>query len=439
MYQIDIPSAAGTQPASTSSGTAGYFTDGNPATGIAATIVPAEFLNAIMMELLNTITAAGITPSKSQFSQLTASIKALSQAGVAVFGTDTGAANVYVVAYTPAIGSLVDGMVLKFKAKTANTGASTFNPNGTGAKPIVGLAHAALQGGEIAANGDVWVQWNSSIAGGSWVLVASSGGAMQCTPATRSQHAVQFSQLPGVVGTARNLKAYLSAAAASGTFTADEVILESALGGLAYRLPSFSKTINLATTGAGGMDTGTAPVNGFVAIYAIYNPTTRASALLGVNATSITAPEVYGGANMPAGYTASSLVSVWPTNASSQFLAASQSGRKVGFMFRNVLSTSTAVASLTSLSIAGVVPRNALAIGGMLGIGSSGASALNFFIAADIVGCGYQMSSINSASTGANPFIRCNFNLSLAAAQKMFWGANGAPNSINIDISSYEF
>jgi hypothetical protein len=80
-----------------------------------------------------------------------------------------------------------------------------------------------------------------------------------------------------------------------------------------------NKTVNLATTGAGGMDSGAAPNNGFVAIYAIYNPTTGASALLARNATAAAQPTVYGGANMPAGYTASALISVWPTNASGQF------------------------------------------------------------------------------------------------------------------------
>jgi hypothetical protein len=242
----------------------------------------------------------------------------------------------------------------------------------------------------------------------------------------------------GVVGTVRNLKASLAAAATSIGFVADEIVLESSFGGLAYRLANFSKSINLATTGAGGMDTGTAPANGFVGIYAIYNPTTGASALLGVNATSASVSEVYGGANMPAGYSASALISVWPTNASSQLMAASQSGRRVGFMFRNALTTSTPVASLTSLSLSSIVPRNASAIGGMMSIGSVGVSALNLFIASDAIGSGYQMASINASASGSNPSVRGNFNMSLMTAQTMFWGGNGGANAIAIDISSYE-
>ncbi len=102
---------------------------------------------------------------------------------LARYAVDTGAANVYQVAYTPAVIAAVDGMVLRFKAKTANTGASTFSPNGLTAQPIVGGDHAALSGGEIIINSDVWVQWNSTLA--AWVLVDSTGGFLKGpTPAT---------------------------------------------------------------------------------------------------------------------------------------------------------------------------------------------------------------------------------------------------------------
>ncbi|EMQ5256594.1 tail fiber protein, partial [Yersinia enterocolitica] len=97
-------------------------------------------------------------------------------------------------------------------------------------------------------------------------------------------------QLTGIVGTSRNAKMSVTAASSTATFIADELIVQTALGGLQYKLSNFSKTINLVTTGAGGMDTGAVPANGFVALYAIYNPTTQISALLAVNASSVVAP-----------------------------------------------------------------------------------------------------------------------------------------------------
>ena len=168
----------------------------------------------------------------------------------------------------------------------------------------------------------------------------------------------------GVIGTALNLKMSVASASASATLTADQVVVGSSLAGQVYRLSSLSKTINLATVGAGGMDTGSAPASGFVGLYAIYNPVSGASALLAVNATSSLLPNVYGGANMPAGYTASALVSVWPTNASGQFAVGIQVDREIGIATNNVLTTSTVQASLTAFSVAAAIPRNALTFRG---------------------------------------------------------------------------
>lgn len=116
------------------------------------------------------------------------------QGGNTTYALDTGAVNACAATFFPAITSLVDGLTLRFKAANSNTGAATFSPNGISAAPIVGGNHAALQGGEIAATGDVWVQWNSSIGGGSWVLVESSGGGLQVASGTKSQHATSAAQ-----------------------------------------------------------------------------------------------------------------------------------------------------------------------------------------------------------------------------------------------------
>lgn len=116
------------------------------------------------------------------------------QGGNTTYALDIGTVNACAATFFPAITSLVDGLTLRFKAANSNTGAATFSPNGISASPIVGGNHSALQGGEIAATGDVWVQWNSSVGAGSWVLVESSGGGLQVASATKSQHATNASQ-----------------------------------------------------------------------------------------------------------------------------------------------------------------------------------------------------------------------------------------------------
>lgn len=147
-------------------------------------------------------------------------------------------------------------------------------------------------------------------------------------------------QSNAVVAQGRNLRMSSITASASATLTADEVVLASALGGQTYRLAAINKTVNLATTGAGGMDTGLAPVTGFVALYLIYNPALGLSganpALLGVNASASIAPEVYGGANMPSGYTASALVAVLPTDTSRLITPHILQDRKVSTPYRSL-------------------------------------------------------------------------------------------------------
>lgn len=182
------------------------------------------------------------------------------------------------------------------------------------------------------------------------------------------------SVLAGITGSTRNLAMSVTSASATATVTADEIIVSTALGGSQYRIGSFTKTINLATTGAGGMDTGTVPANGFVGIYAIYNPTTNTSALLAVTA-SAQIGEVYGGNNMPAGYSASALLTIVPT-ASSQLKPLTVSGRTVNMAASVVLSTSSSL-TLSQTSISSVAPLNSKSIDGILSVSSTSQGTLS--------------------------------------------------------------
>jgi hypothetical protein len=246
--------------------------------------------------------------------------------------------------------------------------------------------------------------------------------------------------MSGTVGQTRNLLMSVTAVSASATLTADEIVVGAALGGQKYVLGAFSKTINLATTGAGGMDTGAAPASGYVALYAIYNPTTGASALLATNATSTTAPSVYGGANMPSGYTASALVSVWSTNSSSQFKIGTQRDRSIVFPTANILTTSTTNASYTSLSLSAVAPLNAKSIVGEMSVSSntSGSNNLNIIIAADANGSSrFPLVVGLTSASGYNQTV--GISLMLATAQTLYYTtANGAGTpSFSISIGGY--
>ncbi|MGN6589306.1 MAG: hypothetical protein ACTHKE_03340 [Sphingomicrobium sp.] len=456
MYQTDQATASNTLPAPAAAGTQGYFTNGNPATGVAPTIVDADWLNMIQQELINIVTAAGITPSKTVYNQVLSAIKRIGQSTVVL--ADTGAVNAYSAtnAVPLVAGTWVSGVVQQIAVAHTNNGASTYAPDGLAPTPIYGLGLQPLQQGEMFAGGTAILmkQTIAGVNGGNpiCVLLECAGGAQQVPNATASQHAVALGQVTsttsplqlttqpatsanqavplsqlqtstaGIVGSTRGAVMSVTAAGASQSWSAKELVVETALGGLRYCIPNPSGTINLATTGAGGIDTGSAPTSGWVALYGILNPqaalftgsisgtTLTVSAvasgalavgqyvqgaaagttitglgtgtggtgtytvstsqtvssaamssaifnLMAANATSAVASEVYSGANMPSGYTASALVSVLPTNSSGQIPVLQQRDREI-YYFTSVYGGSGA-GVFTSLSISSAVPKNA--------------------------------------------------------------------------------
>lgn len=242
-------------------------------------------------------------------------------------------------------------------------------------------------------------------------------------------------QLTGVIGISRNAKMSIAAASATATFTADELIVQTELGGRQYKLTSFNKTINLATTGAGGMDAGAVPATGFVALYAIYNPTTQTSALLAVNATSAVRPEVYIGANMPSGYTASALVSVWRTS-SSQFVVGFQIDRAISTQQLTILSTTTSTSTVTSLSIVSVVPLNAKSLTVIFSIASGGSSGN---LVSSLYATPGRLGRCAANGTSTNQVATLSASIYTPGTTYYEWGSSVAGGSVTIDVVGYTF
>ncbi|TDR79993.1 hypothetical protein [Paludibacterium purpuratum] len=206
------------------------------ASGSQSTPAPdAGFVGAYVVTLnygQSQITAANIAPFAGAPLLPCGLLQAIQTEGLS-FGLDSGSANAYAVNLSPALTARAEGQVLRFKAKNANTGPATLN-DGLGAAQLVGGAHAALQGGEIIANGDCWAQWNSSIGStGGYILLFCTGGAEQVAPATQSQQAMQLGQFTSeplsfrnllVNGAMRVAQQYGNASQtpASGTFVLDQ-------------------------------------------------------------------------------------------------------------------------------------------------------------------------------------------------------------------------
>ncbi|WP_155751274.1 hypothetical protein [Burkholderia anthina] len=114
--------------------------------------------------------------------------------------TDTGSVNALAAANAVPMTALptVSGVVQTIAVKVTNTGASTYSPDGLASRPIFGLGGAALQGGEMVANGiATLVSYVGPLLNGGalcWVLFECIGGAQQVAPATQGSHALQQQQ-----------------------------------------------------------------------------------------------------------------------------------------------------------------------------------------------------------------------------------------------------
>lgn len=242
-----------------------------------------------------------------------------------------------------------------------------------------------------------------------------------------------------ISGLLANASFSIPAASLTGTFKADELTVQSAVNGVGYRLQNFSKVINLGTTGAGGMDIGPAPVNGFVALYAIYNSDTGEQNILAFNSTSTIAPSVYGGGKMPAGFNASALISVWATDATGKLKVGAQRGRKI-YIPLSMAYDGSAILNASPLSLAGIVPPNALEIAGEVVIsnGAQTASYINMVISADGKGIGQQILS-GSLANGAG--LASNFSAPVLGGQTIYiycQSTSGVPR-FELYVSSYLF
>lgn len=272
-------------------------------------------------------------------------------------------------------------------------------------------------------------------------ILAAAGITRAKTTYNQVNTALQKMYSP-VAGAARNLSASLTTQGASVTYTADELVVKTALGGQPFVISVFNKTVNLGTSGIGGVVGTTPATSGFAAIYAAFNPTTAAQGIFATDATTAIAPNVYGG-TLPTGYTASALIGVVPMSSTAgQFAPFAQIDRHVGWSGGNIVSGSTFTGSNTVAPSTAFIPLNARFVSGYLQLANASASVTSS------ISVTIQDSAVPSSggwplaqSVPVTSSVAAGFRCAVTTPQSIYRTvtASGGTPSHTIATNSYDF
>ena len=353
--------------------------EGDPNSG---TVIPADYFNDLLAQVRTVLTSAGIVLDNGDDMLW----RALQTLGVR-YGADGGTKNHIVATLSPALTAYTAGMLALVKIGNSNDGATDVNFNGLGVKSLVGYGGAALGDGDLVA--------------GDLALIAYDGSKCQLL-----QSGGWNAQAVGA-GLARNLAASATGLTASVSASADELVVANAQN--RYRtLRSINVTVNSASVGANGLDSGTLAANTWYALWVIWNGT-AAAGLLSLSATAPT---------LPAGYTHKARVGWIRTDGTVNKypLAFVQFGRDVAYRVKagsNVAAMPAMVIgnapTWTPIGVDPFVPPTAQKIKVMLG--------------------SYQGSWTAAAPNGdySNDLVAAHFNAPLMGYINVAWGQVNIP------------
>lgn len=287
------------------------FTTGQPGTGVDATVITAEWLNAIQRELVNLVLGGGLTIVPGDDSQVLKAIQAIQTAAstwvklagkpttVGGFGiTDAFTKNETTNAIQQAVAALVasspatldtlkelaDALGNDPNFATTVTNALANKANKATSLTGYGIAlpsQLVAEGGTdnalpmtslrvLQAFTKFFVQASETVFGGARLAsqtMANAGLDDVCMmTALKTAKAA-----PSVRGASGNLRLSTSGTTAIVSITADQLTLQGA-SGAASSIKLLNLTASTALVGAGGLDTGSIAPNTLYSVWVIYNP-----------------------------------------------------------------------------------------------------------------------------------------------------------------------
>lgn len=184
----------------------------------------------------------------------------------------------------PAVSAYADRQKFQFIGPNNSSGSVTIAVNGLSALPLYLITGAQAGSGDIASGTPYLIIYLSALNAGN--------GGFQILSALPSSAIVA-----ATVGCARGLLMFNNSSTPSTKIdiTAGQTVMVTT-GGAPKFVSSVSVTIDLTTTGANGMDTGSRPTSGYVYNYIISNGSVTAGLSTATSPTSA-------GPTMPGGYT----------------------------------------------------------------------------------------------------------------------------------------
>lgn len=194
-------------------------------------------------------------------------------------------------------------------------------------------------------------------------------------------------------------------------------------------------TADIAVTGANGFDTGVPPVDVWIYIWIIHNPTTAGTAgLLSVSGTLPTSP---------AGYTHRALVgAIYRTGV--VFTAMYQADRQVWLRPQQIFNNESAATTYVPLSGAGLlafqkaVPPPAKVAKGSMGTNFASAQIA---VAADVNGLGENVFVAGDDSSGNTAGFKCggNFVVPMVTPQLLYFKQYDTEAQCKMTVTGYEY
>ena len=209
--------------------------------------------------------------------------------------------------YVPA--AYTNAQIVSFKAVATSSGSVTIQTTGLAFIKLFTAAGVQAASGDIVSGTHYEVQyWSDLDTGSGGFIILNATVTAIANPTTGS-----FSNL--VITVTAN---------ATLTVTADAAVLQNAGGGTA-RVTSASVTINTASAGANGLDTGAIAASKWYAVYLIYNSASSTTA--GMISLAYPAPTT-----LPSGYNYYARLGWVATDGSSNLLRTKQLGKNVQYI-----------------------------------------------------------------------------------------------------------